>query len=351
MRLFGNLKKEHWNELLGILLIILSIWMLISLMGYGGKVGDRIMMGLNYLIGYTSYLFTILIAYWGISLFRTSKVGILSGLFGSICLLISGLLFLGLFFQLQQTLGVIGSYLDNICVRWIGKPGLFLSWLVFFILGIVLVSELTFRTIFHTLYIGFKKIFPKPEKTKKSGKEKKDRIGKPSKKSSTITSETPVIILDSSGKKAEDEMYLKSPSIAAPYVVPPLSLLDRPKQDDEELTKDVLQETARILERSFGEFGIDARVLRVNRGPVITRYEVEPGPGVKVNKFVNLSDDLTLVLRATRVRVVAPVPGEGVIGIEVPNERIAQVGLREVLESQEFGNTKSKIPMPLGKDI
>ena len=66
----------------------------------------------------------------------------------------------------------------------------------------------------------------------------------------------------------------------------------------------------------------------MSRGPAVTRYEVEPGPGVKVSRFVNLSDDLALVLRATRVRVVAPVPGAGVVGIEVPNEKVMQVGLR-----------------------
>lgn len=348
MRLFGKLKKEHWNELLGILLVIIAIWMLVSIIGYGGSIGDRLGGWLKHRIGYISYLLALVIGYWGVSFFIRAEKGILSGFFGSVCLLLSGLMLPGLFTsETSRVVGLIGDKLDSLCIRWIGTPGLLFAGLIFLILGVVLSSELTFRSLIHAIHNGFKKLFTRrkePVKPEGRVKKVKDTEGK-------SPAAAPIIIFDSSGKQVEDGMYLRQPSAAAPYVVPPLSLLDKAKPDNEELTRDILQETARILERSFDDFGIDARVLRVNRGPVITRYEVEPGPGVKVSKFVSLSDDLALVLRALRVRVVAPVPGEGVIGIEVPNERIAQVGLREVLESSEFRNTRTKIPLPLGKDI
>jgi S-DNA-T family DNA segregation ATPase FtsK/SpoIIIE len=326
--------------------------MLLSLIGYGGRAGDRLRDGLTYWIGYISYLLAFIIGYWGVSFFMSAKRGVLSGLFGSICLLISGLALLGLFTsETWRTVGILGEQLDNLCARWIGTPGLLLVGLVFLVLGVTLSSELTFSALFRPAYTGLRKLFVRPGGAKKKPTLDRRKAAERMGEEQSALSEPPVTISDDFGKEVEDGVYLRQPDAASPYIVPPLSLLDRSTPADEGLTKDMLQETARILERSFEDFNIDARVLRVNRGPVITRYEVEPGPGTKVNKFVNLSDDLALVLRATRVRVVAPVPGEGVVGIEVPNETIAQVGLREVLESQEFRNTKSKLAMPLGKDI
>jgi len=353
MRLFGRLKKEHWNELTGVLLVIFAIWLLVSLLGYGGGVGNRLRDSLNYWIGYVSYLLAVIIGYWGISFFMFEERGILSGLLGSVCLMISGLMLLGLFTaEIWRTVGILGEKLVNLCVRWIGSPGLFLVGLVFLILGIMLSSELAFSTLFRAVYRGLRRLLGRSAKTKKkTASVKKEKAEEEISEKTPLPSVPPVIISNDVGKDEKDGIYLRKPSASSPYIVPPLSLLDRAISEDEGLTKDVLQETARILERSFKDFGIDAKVLRVNRGPVITRYEVEPGTGVKVSKFVSLSDDLALVLRATRVRVVAPVPGEGVIGIEVPNEQIAQVGLREVLESQEFRNTKSKLALPLGKGI
>ncbi len=353
MRLFGRVKREHWYELLGILLVIFAIWMLVSLMGYGGGVGNRLRYNLTYWIGYISYLLTAVIGYWGVSFFINAERGILSGLLGSVCVLMSATMFVGLFTsELWRTVGILGERLANLCTRWIGSPGLFLAGLIFLILGVTLSSELTFSSLFRAAYRGLANLFSRREEARRKpapdGKKGAiERVGE----EAPVSAERPVIISDDLVKELEEGVYLRQPSATSPYIVPPLSLLDRSRSEDEEVTRDVLQERARVLERSFEDYNIDATVLRVNRGPVITRYEVEPGPGVKVNKFVNLSDDLALVLRATRVRVVAPVPGEGVIGIEVPNERIAQVGLREVLESQEFRSTKSRLALPLGKDI
>ena len=246
--------------------------------------------------------------------------------------------------------------MHGLCIKWIGTPGLILAGSVFLILGVTLSSEVTFSALFRGVYDRLKKLFARPTARQKKEKPEKERSAAeetsegPTEAPSGAT-ELPIIILDEFGHEAEDGVYLKQPSVAAPYVVPPLSLLDKASSAGEGLTRDMLQESAKILERSFEDFNIDARVLRVSRGPAITRYEVEPAPGVKVSRFVSLSDDLTLVLRASRVRVVAPIPGKGVIGIEVPNEEVAQVGLREVLESKEFRSTKSKLAMPLGKDI
>ncbi len=352
MNLFGRLKREHWNEVSGIFIVIFAFWMLLSLLGYGGNIGNQVSYGLKCWIGYVSYMLVLIIGYWGVNLFISIKRGILSGILGTISLLLSGLLLLGIANEPRMTSGLFGEGLNNLLKKWLGSPGLILSGLVFLLLGIMLSAEMTFSFMLRSLFNAFKRKKEPGHAKKKARSVKTPDITKPVKASTQDdTSETTLIISDEEDKKIEEELYLRNPMTTGPYVLPKLSLLNKNVVEDELLTKNVLQETARVLERSFKDFNIEARVLRVKRGPAVTRYEIEPGPGVKVNKFVNLADDLALVLRATRVRVVAPVPGAGVVGIEVPNEKIMQVGLREVLESQVFRETKSKLALPLGKDI
>ena len=110
-------------------------------------------------------------------------------------------------------------------------------------------------------------------------------------------------------------------------------------------------ETSIQLEKVLLDFGVKAKVIRVTRGPVITRYELAPAPGVKISKIVNLSDDIALSLAARDVRIEAPIPGKAAIGIEVPNKQARSVPFREVLETTNFGQYPSKLKVALGKDI
>jgi S-DNA-T family DNA segregation ATPase FtsK/SpoIIIE len=353
MNLFGRVQKEHWNEILGILIVIFAIWLLISLAGFGGSIGEGLKYSIEYLIGYVAYLLVALVGYWGVGLFLDRKRGVLSGLFGTLCLLISGLMLFGVgASDPYNTSGILGGALNSLCKKWIGSPGLLLSGLIFLILGLTLSAELTVSHLFRKIYTAIRR--KEQTKVKRRPRFSATTVPKPQPQklpTPESVSDKTIILSDSFDKNVENELYLRDPDSIGPYVLPQLSLLNKMMPENESITKSVLQETAKVLERSFKDFNIDAKVLRVNRGPAVTRYEVEPGPGVKVSKFVNLSDDLALILRATRVRVVAPVPGAGVVGIEVPNEKVMQVGLREVLESQEFRNSKARLPLPLGKDI
>ncbi|TGE32495.1 DNA translocase FtsK [Desulfosporosinus sp. Sb-LF] len=110
-------------------------------------------------------------------------------------------------------------------------------------------------------------------------------------------------------------------------------------------------ETPKLLEKVLLDFGVKAKVIRVTSGPVITRYELAPAPGVKISKIVNLSDDIALGLAARDVRIEAPIPGKAAIGIEVPNKHARSVRFREVLETTSFGKYASKLKVALGKDI
>lgn len=135
------------------------------------------------------------------------------------------------------------------------------------------------------------------------------------------------------------------------FQTPPLSLLDLPTAAESELSDDERQANAAILERKLLDFGVEGRVTQAQPGPVITRYEIEPGPGIKINRIVALADDLALALRALSVRVVAPIPGKAVVGVEIPNRRRAMVHLREILASRAFEGSAAHLPLALGKDI
>lgn len=137
------------------------------------------------------------------------------------------------------------------------------------------------------------------------------------------------------------------------YKYPPLKLLNYYTKNGRNIKsfKIAAIEKAKKLEETLSSFGVEARVINISRGPTVTRYELQPSTGVKVSRIVNLTDDISLNLAATGVRIEAPIPGKAAIGIEVPNEEIATVSLKEVIESPEFRNHKSKLAFALGKDI
>lgn len=158
---------------------------------------------------------------------------------------------------------------------------------------------------------------------------------------------------DDKEKQAEPlDIDLKVRQEKLPYLIPPISLLKEPVQKSSQSAQDkTVLKNARLLEETLQSFGVVAKVIQVSRGPVITRYELQPAPGVKVSRIVSLADDIALNLAAQGVRIEAPIPGKAAIGIEVPNSDIAPVYLREVLESECFTKHPSKIAFALGKDI
>jgi S-DNA-T family DNA segregation ATPase FtsK/SpoIIIE len=135
------------------------------------------------------------------------------------------------------------------------------------------------------------------------------------------------------------------------YSLPPLSLLEPPRSIDVSQSKEELYKRAAILEGKLSDFGVSGKVVAISPGPVITRFEYEPAPGIKVAQIVSLADDLALALRASRIRIAAPVPGKAVVGVEIPNARSSTVYLREILESKVFAEEESQLLMALGKTI
>lgn len=156
-------------------------------------------------------------------------------------------------------------------------------------------------------------------------------------------------------EKPQEIKAVKPKSIqlkAGIYQLPSLGLLDDPAAvSSRKVLEDDLTGSAHILEDTLLDFAVSVKVTNIERGPVITRYELEPAPGVKVQKIVSLSDDIALAMKAQSVRIVAPIPGKSRVGIEVPNTSIGTVYLKEVLSSPEFQEAKTKLTLALGKDI
>ncbi|MBI4358724.1 MAG: DNA translocase FtsK [Candidatus Omnitrophica bacterium] len=159
----------------------------------------------------------------------------------------------------------------------------------------------------------------------------------------------PVAERQTQANQGEEALVPQAKETLAEYRLPRLDLL-KPASANQVPIEDDLQGTSRILEETLHDFGIEARVIEIEQGPVITRYELLPAPGVKVNRITSLSDDLALALKATSIRFLTPIPGKAAMGIEIPNSTTTIVSLRELLESIEYRETSCDLPLLLGKD-
>ena len=135
------------------------------------------------------------------------------------------------------------------------------------------------------------------------------------------------------------------------YLKPPFTLLEPQPDDEEENITQELHQSATTLVDTLKSFGVQTTIINISRGPSVTRYELQPASGVKISKITNLADDIAMNLAATGVRIEAPIPGKNAVGIEVPNRNVTVVKMRNLLESKEFQNAKSKLTVALGMDI
>lgn len=135
------------------------------------------------------------------------------------------------------------------------------------------------------------------------------------------------------------------------FQLPPLDLLATPPPLSERKITEDLQANARRVEETLHDFNLEARVTNIDRGPTVTRYELTPSPGMKLTKFMSLSDDLALALKAASCHVVAPIPGRGTVGVDVPNSVATTVYLKEIITAHEFTGNTSPLALPLGKDV
>ena len=146
-------------------------------------------------------------------------------------------------------------------------------------------------------------------------------------------------------------MYLDEPPADGNYHFPPISMLEPTKGVREEEILNEIQTNGRMLVQILKSFGVQTTFMGYSRGPTVTRYELQPAPGVKISKITNLSDDISMNLATSGVRIEAPIPGKAAVGIEVPNKKVNVVRMRELIESNSFGAAKSRLTVVLGRDI
>ncbi|HYQ97236.1 MAG TPA: DNA translocase FtsK 4TM domain-containing protein, partial [Candidatus Nitrosocosmicus sp.] len=263
--------------------------------------------------------------------------------------------------------GIIGGFLtESILVPLFGRISATLIILTTALLAIMTVSQISLadlldrsgkrllqfrKTIIPRIGLSLTKLKQQKDKTKGENikNERRDYVPPP-----IVVKADPKEELIKKGVKkpiAPQEQF-KLPVVGEGYLLPPLDLLDPP--DPNQLIKvdtNSLHANSLILQKKLADFGVDGEVVAVRPGPVITMYEFKPADGVKVRRIVMLADDLAMALRAVSVRILAPIPGESVVGIEIPNPRRETVYLREIIESDSYHSVDSKITLALGKDI
>ncbi len=267
--------------------------------------------------------------------------------------------------------GLVGEVFARYGERYFNRPGATVLFTLVLILGFVLGTGISFIGVVRHLTHIVVKVIDQLGTIKMVRKERAERAKKlmRQKQEKGITREEikeetkeasieapPVVVVEKTlpSKKKEEMAEQKSFAFGESkreFQLPPLSLLEADTEKRQKIDRESLVMNSRILEKKLLDYGVEGRVVEVRPGPVITVYEFEPAPGVKVSRIVNLADDLALALSAVTIRIVAPIPGKSVVGIEVPNTVRETVYLKEIIDSDLFRNSKSKLSFAIGKDI
>ena len=315
----------------------------------------------------TSFLIPLFILMLGIKFFR-QRVPYLSipRMLGIVILLLSIGSLIGMFNLKNEYIrfyyaGFFGGVISNFITAYFSRLGGFIIFITFIILSLALVTEILISSLFLNIMnktnLILKPVFSFKKKTRlltvKQPKDSLLSVIKPKVVESAVKSNLflkPKIQIKS--KPLTEEVKIKPQEVKiGDYHLPSLDLLESPPPLEARQIKEDLTANARILEDTLDDFGISVKVTDIEQGPIITRYELEPAPGVKLNRIVALSDDIALAMKAQSVRIVAPIPGKARVGVEVPNIQSSFVYLKEVLMSSEFQKSDSKLTLALGKDI
>ena len=384
-------KFRYTNELTGLALILLSI----TGLGAFGAVGNLVKKFAIFLFGTWYFVLLVLGLCYGVYLLaKRNKPDFFSArLVGIYAIIISLLLFSHINYIRDTNVKgkeIFTTTFDNISVSYNadseirntggGMIGAATSWVFVslfdvegttFVLviiagfGLIMLFDITLADIFRAIISPFKKLFDKSED---DGEEEK-----PSKKqvlntNDVVSEEEPIdkrvvitSVEDLEPKKDTTVGSIDTSKMPEPeedtsnevYIKPPVALLNQNKSKGKVNSTEFIASNTKILERVFGDFGMHAKVIEVHVGPAVTQYEMDLDRGTKVNKVLSISREIALALAAKEVRIEAPIPGKNTIGVEIPNQQIMAVSMREIMEDLEK-NPKykdSKLAAPLGRDI
>lgn len=364
-----------------------------------GVVGAYVGGTLLFFAGKAAYVVPLLILTWGVSrLLQIEERKISFKLFGTVILVAAVSSILSMLQDASRAMafaqgGLIGTLTSGFLVEYLGRVGasVFISAII--ILSVLIATEFLILPILISAFKFLTKVpdrakslipekAPVSERSKPEGKNRiklaKAEIAKKLAEMKKQVEEVRKTPLRSEAKPPREKApQAPEPKIVAPnklekanvkaarvtplsdassgkkldYKLPSVDLLNKPSKTQIKEREEDLKRKAVILESTLLEFGVEAKVAKINRGPVITMYELEPAMGTRVNKVTSLSDNISLALKSSNIRIVAPLPGKGTIGIEVPNDKSEQVLLRDIIETVEYSEEESPLKFALGKDL
>ena len=374
-----NNKPGFKQEFVAILGLFVAAFMLLSLISeqlpsvqnWCGEIGRLVAQLLLGFTGWGAYLFAGLVILLSILFFsrrlsfeRLPQVTIgLTGAIISFCTLLSSLSLYRP--DLLSAGGFLGMTIFDLIHSVLGDSGTILLLVLVLLVSLMLaiqfspyqLSTLVWRTIkaivvgsFGLIKRGLKKLSERKKKTIKRKKVKP--VVKPDPEVAVLPSQPPIVKeISQTPSSQDDKEFNTTPVAKGNWKLPPLSILARNNSVAEKVDKDVYFKISKQLEQKLKNFGVSGKVVGISPGPVVTTYEYSPAPGIKINKIVNLADDLALGLKAQSVRVVGSVPGKSALGIEIPNDVRQVVYIRELLSSDHFQNYHAKLGIVLGLDV
>jgi S-DNA-T family DNA segregation ATPase FtsK/SpoIIIE len=333
-----------------------------------GTVGHFIAWGLMSLLGISSFWFIVLLVFFSVQFFSsTSDFERLPLIFlGSFGILIASSSLLGIMYPTQGDYiailgryypagGMIGSLLAHFLKTYLGTPGTVL------LLLLLLIFSFMFAVRFSPYFVGRKLLsaaygrisesyFNKGEPKAPKEKTAQDVFQEP-----RITTAVPSVnesgVMDEIEDEDEADDLQVTPVTAGEYRLPGIGLLDKVESSENEVELEHYYEVSKKLEDKLRDFGISGKVEGISPGPVVTTYEFAPAPGIKITRIMSLADDLAMGLKAESVRIVGSIPGKAALGIEIPNPQRDIVYIRDIVVSDIFKNSTSKLTLGLGKDV
>lgn len=384
----GNNRQEKptlGREILSVFGVFVAIFLLLCLVSYtsaqpqgqidttnwGGAVGQMVAALLMDVLGITALWLPVLLLFFAVRLFSPDYTLetlplIVFGCTG-ILLASSGLTgFIApaaftVFDHTYPIAGLLGTFLAQYGQLFFGGPGSFLLFLVVLVISLMLISRFSPYSLGNRLrsFLASRWASRQSTETKTSAERGKKGDGavlagaiaeiSSEKEPSVPNVHEPVKL----GAEAEagDEPFHLLPAASGEYRLPPLSLLDKPDNQELAVDREYYYAVSAELEEKLNDFGVVGKVVGISPGPVITTYEFSPAPGVKINKIIALADDLALGLKAESVRIVGSIPGKAALGIEIPNPTRNIVFVRDIFANEKFQKASSRLTIGLGMDV
>ncbi len=335
LSLWESLDPRAAREVAALLVGIFAVIIILAEFGGAGRLGESLFGFLRQVLGIIAYVFTLWIAFAAYYMFATETAQRVRVVFWGT--LILQVILAALVASLGASGGVVGGYLFSIFNSFLGEVA---SILIFFVLALV--------TIIITFNLSLKDMLGRMNLKVKTGS-LKDLSGDESKGGISVFKVVRRKIGMGANNREKVPVMQKAPSLAdGNWSLPPLELLSESKGKGQ--IGDV-NKMAKTLTKTLQDFNIEVTPERANIGPTVTQFELKPADGVKLSSISARSDDLALALAKHPVRVEAPIPGKSAVGVEVPNDTIAKVSLRNLIDSEKFKKRDQNLVLPLGMDV